>query len=298
MAYDVLTCNITRGNTGKQDCTENFGVVDMFAVVPESFEIATQTLAETEATWTTAINAAKSTRLYPLFGHFNGDIEQEGRISAEGWNGKTRTVRQGKTSGTYSLDDISWYNHKQLMTFNGSTGLAAYRFTSNGYIQGWTNDDTKFLPIPLADFNVNDRTEANGEDIDYSSIFIEYKNFSYHWNENGVWVKPTAFDPLLLNGVKDVRLAGTVGATGMTLTVTGAADGVGVAGLLGANFNFYADAAPTVPITVVVGAEPSVGTYTLTWADQTGTGAMSFELFDQPVGTNGYESINILTATL
>ena len=84
MAYLELGCSSTnKGNTGKQDCVEDFGRDDLLVIVPDTYEIATKTLAETESTWITLFNAASATRGYPLFGHFDAEFEQEGRVSED-----------------------------------------------------------------------------------------------------------------------------------------------------------------------------------------------------------------------
>ena len=294
MAYNTVTCGVNAGNTGKQSCLENFGQVELLLLVDKDFEIATSAAAILEATYTAAINASKATRMYPLFGHFNAEFEQEGRVSQEGWAGKSRTVRSGKNKATFTFVDIPFYNHLELRKHNGRTDLAVIRVTANGYIQGWSEDGTIMKGLPISDFYVNTRTDHDGSEIDASSVFIEYSG--NHWDDSGVYVKPTAFDPLLLEGIKDVELSGTLAATAATITVQGTSDGVGVAGLVAANFNLYSDAAPTVPITVVVDTDNGDGTYDLTWASI--TGAHSLELFTQPAGTGGYESSNVVSTTV
>lgn len=295
MAYNELSCGDNAGNTGKQNCFENFGQDELLIIVPDTFEIATKVLAETEATWITAINAATATRAYPLFIHFNAEFEQEGRVSEDGWAGKAETVRAGKNKATFTLENISFYNHKELRKHNNRTNLAYYKVSSNGYIKGWSKDGVKFLPLPLSDFYVNDRNNSDGSNIDRTSVSIEERDGS-KWNDTGAWVKPSAFDPLLLDGIKDVSITGTLAATSSTVTVEGASDGIGVVGLVAANFNLYDDAAPTVPISVVVAADNLDGTYDLTWASI--SGAHTLTLFGQPIGTNGYEAIDEINTTV
>ena len=295
MAYNELSCATDVGNTGKQNCVENFGQDELLVVVPDTYEIATKTLAETEATWTTLINAAVATRGYPLFGHFNAEFDQEGRVPEEGWAGKSETVRAGKNKATFTMENISFYNHKELRKHNTRTGLGIFRITSQGYIKGWSDDGLVFKPFPLSDFYVNDRNDSDGSIIDRTSVFIEEADGS-KWNDSGVWVKPTAFDPLLLDGIKDCTITGTLAATAATITVRGASDLVGVTGLLAANFNLYDDAIPGTPITVVVGADNGDGTYDLTWAPI--SGAHTLTLFAQPVVTAGYEAIDEINTTV
>lgn len=295
MAYNELTCIGTAGNTGLQDCVENFGAWEKILLVNQGFEIDTQANALLEATYITAINAAVATRMYPLFEHFNLEADSEERVQEEGFAGKTETVREGKDRVTFTFVNVAFYNHKELRKHNNRKNLAGYIVTSQGYVLGRSVDGTKFLPLDFSDFYVNKRTISDGTNIDRTSIRIEFKD-PKQWNDDGVWVLPTAFDPLLLEGIKDVRLSGTLGATGATVTVQGASDTVGFLGLVDANWNLYTDAAPTTPI-AVTSVDNSDGTYTLTWADQTGND-INLELFNQPAGTNFVESVNILEASV
>lgn len=297
MAYNELTCIGTAGNTGLQDCVENFGTWDKLLLVNQGFEIDTQSNALLEATYTTAINAAKATRMYPLFEHFNIEPDSEERIQEEGFAGKVETVREGKDRVTFAMVNIAFYNHKELRKHNNRKNLAVYIVTSQGYILGRSIDGTKFLPLDLSDFYVNKRTFSDGTNIDRTSVYMVFKD-AKQWNDDGVWVQPTDFDPLLLEGIKDVRLVSDAGltATGATVTVQGASDTVGYIGLVSANFQLYTDAAPTVDIAVTA-VDNSDGTYTLTWADQTGNG-INLTLFEQPTGTGFAESVNTLTASV
>lgn len=295
MAYNELTCIGTAGNTGLQDCVENFGTWDKLLVVNQGFEIDTQANALLEATYTTAINAAVATRMYPLFEHFNLEADIEERVQEEGFAGKVETVREGKDRVTFTMTNIAFYNHKELRKHNNRKNLAVYIVTSQGYILGRSIDGTKFLPLDLSDFYVNKRTISDGTNIDRSSVYIVFKD-AKQWNDDGVWVKPTAFDPILLEGIKDVSLSGTLTATGATVTVQGASDTVGFLGLVDANWKLYTDAAPTVNI-AVTSVDNSDGTYTLTWADQTGN-SINLTLFAQPAGTNFAETDTILTGSV
>ena len=295
MAFNELSCGSNAGNTGLQNCNENFGQWDKILLVPDDFEIATKATAILEATYTTAINAAVATRMYPLFDHFNAEPDQEERVQEEGWAGKTETAREGKDRVTFMFKNVSFYNHKELRKHNNRVNLACYIVTSQGYVLGRSVDGTKFLPLSISDFYVAKRNFSDGSTIDRSSIRVEFKDAS-QWNDDGVWVKPIAFDPLLLEGIKDVSITGVLAATAETVTVVGASDRIGVVGLIAANFSLVADAAPTVLIAVVVGADNLDGTYDLTHASITGAHTMT--LVNQPIGTGGYEAIDSISTSV
>ena len=287
MGYFELSCVGSGGNTGLQECDEDFGRDELFIIVPDTHEIATKTLAETESTWTTLFNAAVATRGYPLFLHFNAEFDNEDRVQEEGWAGKTKTVRDGKKRGTFTFKDVPMYNHIELRKHNNRTGVALYKVTANGYIKGWTDDETVFKPFPISEFRVNDRTDDDGASSDKTTIFIEEQDGS-KWNDSGRYVKPSDFDPLLFDGIKDcsVTIASEI-ATGGTITVKSASGQVGVVGLVDANFELYEDATPTVKVAVTA-VDNSDGTYTCTWSAV--SGACTIKLFDQPIGTSFYES--------
>lgn len=295
MAYNELECGTNKGNTGLQNCKENFGKWEKILLVDSDFEIDTQANALLEATYVTAINSAVAVRMYPLFDHFNAEFNSEERVAEEGWGGKSETVREGKDKMTFTFENISFYNHKELRMHNDRNSLGIYIVTAQGYVLGRSSDGIKFLPLTLSDFYVDKRSMSDGSNIDRTSVYVEFSD-AKQWNDDGVWVKPSAFDPLLLDGVKDCSISGVLAGTSSTVTVVGASDQVGVVGLVAANFNLYDDAAPTVPLAVTVGTDNGDGTYDLTWSVI--SGAHTLELFDQPIGTNGYESIDEINTTV
>ncbi len=295
MAYLTLDCGSNFKNTGLQDCTEEFGHWKKIIVCDSDFEIADKATALLEATWQTAINAG-SGRIYPFPGNFNFEGDQEERVQEDGWAGESETVREGKDRGTFTFKDTAFYNHVALRTHNQRSRPSIYIVTSQGYILAYSNDIEagKFLPQSLSDFYVNKRTISDGDTKDRSGVFIEFADAT-QWNDRGVYVKPTDWDPLLLDGVKDVRLSGTLAATTETITVVGASDGVPVAGLVDANFRLYDDSDPDTAIAVTA-VDNSDGTYTTTHASITGAHTMT--LFDQPIGTSGYEAVNSVSTTV
>lgn len=294
--YFELDCTGNGGNTGKQKCDEDFGRDELFVLVPSSYEIATKELAETEATWVTLFNAAVATRGYPLFLHFNVEFDNEERISEEGWAGKTKTVRDGKKRGTYTFKNVPFYNHQELRKHNDRTSLAVFKITANGYIKGWTDAGTVFKPFPLSEFHVNDRSDDDGESTDKTSIFIEEQD-GKKWNDKGRYVKPADFDPLLFaeDGIRDcsVTIADEDATTG-NITIKGVSDQVGIVGLVAANFRLYDAAVPGTPISVAI-TDNLDGTYDGVWSTISGAHVMT--LFDQPIGTGGYQATPLDSGT-
>lgn len=296
MAFLELECGTNLGNTGLQDCLEEFGHWKKIVITNGDFEIPDKATALLEATWITAINAAKSVRIYPLPGNFNFEADQEDRVQEDGWAGESETVREGKDRGTFVFKDTAFYNHRELRKHNTRRNPSIFIFTSQGYILAYSEnlETGKFLPQSLSDFYVNKRTISDGNTKDRSGVFIEFAD-AKQWNDKGVWIKPLDWDPLLLDGVKDARITGTLLGTTETVTVVGASDGVGVIGLVDANFSLVDDLAPTVLISVSA-VDNGDGTYATTHAPITGAHTMTLD--GQPIGTAGYEAINSINTVV
>jgi len=294
MNYNVIDCGVERGNTGLPNCFEDFGGWKKIVIGPADTEIDTKANAMLEATWIALANSAKVTRVFPMPMNFIVEEAGEELIIETGTFGDKRMVREGKEGIKIMLDRIALYLHKKLRTHNGANSLGFAIVTENGYIIGRSEDDVKFQFIPLSWFHVDKMTKPLGDSFSKTPINLEWD--AKYINDQGVAIKPTAFDPMLLDGVLDVSITGALGATGATITVKGAVDGIGIVGLVGANFNLYADAAPTVAKTVTLGTDNLDGTYDLTWASI--TGAHTLTLFGQPVGTLGYEAIDSISTTV
>ena len=71
MNYDQITCGTNGGNTGLQNCAENFGTYNKIIIAPAGTQIDTMANALLNATWVSLCNAAKSERIYPFLGIFN-----------------------------------------------------------------------------------------------------------------------------------------------------------------------------------------------------------------------------------
>ena len=294
MAYNTLNCGTNLGNTGLQKCKEDFGVWEKLILVPADLEIESEANGLLEETWIDLINSAMSSRAFPLPIHFNAEPNVEEAQYAEGWNGKQSFVREGKDIVKFTLEDIAFYNHKELRKHNGRSNLGVYILTSNGYILGYSKDDTKFLPLSLEDFRVEKRSFSDGSDVDRTMINVVFGD-AKEWNDNGVWLKPTLWNPLLLDGVKDVSLTATlVTATGCTINVAGVSDGVALLGLALSDFSLIKDSDSSVVTITSVTPTATAGEYTIVYPSITGT--HSLNLVNQPAMTlKGYESIAAAT---
>jgi len=296
MAYNELTCGANLGNTGLQNCKENFGYWKRLILAPADSFIDTQENALLDATWETKINDDVAVRFYPLPENGLFEPEQEATVYEELMAGKKEFIREGKDRFTSSLINISLHNHKELRKHNGRSNLGVFILTSEGYILGYTDDGVKLYPLSLDEFRVEKRTIATGENIDRTKLYVSFSDSS-QWNDRGAWVKPTAFNPITdLLGIKDVKLTVTNQTTsGATVRVVGFSDNIGVENLVLADFVLVTSAGAAVSITSVT--EIGDGYYTLVFTALAGGHVLDLE--NQPaMTTKGYETLDSVTFTI
>lgn len=295
MAYNDLNCTTSWGNTGKKTCKEDFGYVARIIITPDDWSIDTAANAILEATWTTAINADIADRIYPLQIFFSLEEDSEETIYIDGVGGQKIKVRDGVDS-LKGLVDLPLCLHQAYRTHNGRN-LKAIRVTSNGYIQGTSSDDTKFEPMSLSLFEVEKQTGAgNGDNVPMTPVKVIFSDPT-EWNDRGVWVKPTAFNPLTaLDGLQDVTLTCTSPTvSGCVLTVTTTCDNVGVDGLVKEDFVLTDDAGGAETITTLTGL--GNGVYTI--AATLGADGYILTMKDPAdATTKGYEATSTATFTV
>ncbi len=289
--YNQVICLENLGNTGDAGCAENFGIKRGVMLVPKGTEIATSTLALTENTWTDLINATRVERGYPLPLVFTLESNTEDEVYAEGI-GVREFVRYGSKGYTFTLQKNSFGNHKELFTFKGSD-WAAYFFTDNGYIQGISKDNVKFLPIPLSDFRVKLQSDATADDIARTMVTMTFQNPD-DWDNFGVWVKPDNFDPKDFKGIIPAVLTSiTALTTTIKFSVYTRYANEPITGLVQTDFMYG-----------IIGAisaftDNGDGTYTLTPTTVFTAGASTITMDSQPdLSIAGYEAAEVLSFTV
>lgn len=242
MAFNDLNCSTSWSNTGKKTCYEDFGWDAKLIITPDDGLVDTEANAILEATWITKINADEAGRFYPLQIFF--DIEQEDTETSyqEGAGGGQIKTGEGKRS-LRGFVKLPLCMHQAYRTHNNRISLKAFIVTSKGYIKGTSSDSTKFEPFSLNLFEVEKQTTAGkGDTVPMTPVRVVFEDAT-EWDDNGVWVKPTAFNPLTaLDGLQDVTLAVTSPTiAGFTLTVLTTCDNVGVEGLVKEDFTLADD---------------------------------------------------------
>jgi len=301
MAYNELTCGTNAGNTGLQDCAENFGYFAKFVIVPNGTEFATQTDALDETDWITLLNKIKSERGYPTPETVTIELDQEATVYQELIAGKREFVRNGKDRFKVMFEAISMHNHKELQKHNNRNLLSVYIVTSNGYILGYSLDGVKMLPLQVDELTFEKMAFSDGDTRTRSSMSIVFSD-SDQWNKYGVWVAPAkkttlSWDPIAeIVGVKDVSITATATTgTGLTATVLGTSDMKPVTGLVTADFSLKTAAG--VVVTVTGSTDNGDGTYAITYGAI--TGAHVFTLKNQPSMTTKFiEAYNSATFTI
>jgi len=296
MSFEI-TCTSSQSNTGIPRCKEDLGYPKKFIFVPRGTEITTEALANTKATWTTLFNAAKADRGYPFPVTIKNEPAANEPVYEELIGGRKEFVALKAGQSKYSLELTSLCYMKKLMTFNNGT-WAVYIIDSNGRIWGLTDSTgLKFLPQDCF-LRVDSPEMPTDASIGKIPVTLQIANPTL-FNEMGVSVKPTAFDPETeLLGLQDVTLtAGAITATTWVMTVKTTCDLVEVSGLVAGDFLIATAAAPTVDITHTTVESPD-GTYTHTYATQ--SGALVCNLKNQPaMTTKGYEAgTTNITATI
>jgi hypothetical protein len=203
-------------------------------ICPRGTSIATQTLAETEATWTTLINSARAARVYPFpkWNKFESPVEDT--IFFEG-DVERLAIREGnvRMTATYiSLDDCRL---KAFRSFNGGE-WSAYFITEKGFIFGKSSNGTLFEPFDIKLHTANQNWPATGKDPYMTKVFIDLL-YPEDWTDRGISALPTAFDARNMEGLTDCILTtsepSAAGASAtFKLTVTTACEGAAVTGLV------------------------------------------------------------------
>lgn len=237
----AITCATLIKNTGHSDCSVNYGKDTMHILVPRGTEIATATLAETLATWTTGINAVSASRFRPLMPAWRSEFTQDEPVFQTGDYGDEEYLYTNANKDTFYLKGsriTPKLNSNYQSLSNGQ--WAAYIVTSNGYIKGKTTDGVKFLPINVSFRMLPQRknTDAEGAELAYT-IRVDSVD---DWNLYGAAVKPTAWNPKTdLEGLLDVNLSvnGTPSGTAIEIDVKTDLNDLGVSGFAVGDFLFY-----------------------------------------------------------
>ena len=150
MAYNSPSCVAVLGKTGLSNCKDELTQDAMLVWTTNTFEFASESSAETEADWITAINLGTVFPM-PIFDEVEPAIEED--VIQETAVGVRLFVREGKYGGI-GRAITALCNLANLRTFNEVTGRA-FIVTGNGKIWGTSPDGAKFKGFSLSEFHVS-----------------------------------------------------------------------------------------------------------------------------------------------
>lgn len=262
MAYNAPNCVAVLGNTGLSNCLDELTYDAMLVWTTASFEFASETSAETEADWLTAINAG-TVYPFPIFDEIEPAIEDD--VEEELGTGVSLFVREGKYGGIgrakTALCDLP-----DLRTFNEVSGRA-FIVTGNGKVYGTSPDGAKFRGFTLSKFHISYLKGTDGT----TARKVEYRYQFKNPTEMGDFpaVPQLTWDPLTqLTGVVDVVVAevGTSVEGLVVASVTRECDGEAVTGLVEGDFTLLASDGTTELLPADGYTDNADGTYSFVFS--------------------------------
>lgn len=284
MAYNDIDCTANRSNTGLANCTDDLGADVRLMWTTESFEFATESDAEDQSKWETAINN-KYMSPFPIFDEIEpaeeDDVEQETAL------GISKFVREGKYGGIGRFE-LALCNLAKLRTYNESLGRA-FIITENGKVLGTSPDGVKLKGFKLSKFHTSKLKGTDGSTVRWVELRYQMKNTNeladYAASPSLTW------DPLELLGIFDVTLAiSTSSSASLVVSVTRGCDGESVSGLVEADFTLL-DSGSSEQLPADSFTDNGDGTYTFGFAPVLSADTYSINLKTPAAQTTGgYES--------
>jgi hypothetical protein len=233
--FNQFTCTANGEITGiSENCNKVIAPTAKLLLTTYDFEIASADLANTKATYTTAIEAETMFPL-PLIEQTDNNSEEPVYFTSD-ITGKQTKVRESKQNHTHRI----MFNaclHKRLKNgFDGAT-MRVIEVDNNEVLIGTTPDNIKFIGQEVL-VSVDDWVPAAGDTPAFTPIRLNF-NVNEERQRNIATVE-SDFGALELNGVQPATLAtvGTPNATTIVVDVKTACDGVGINGLLVGDFIF------------------------------------------------------------
>lgn len=287
MAYNQYSCAVEDfANTGFDKCNRSLGAIAMIILTTDDFHIDTEAQALTYAAWETGIQARTVFPL-PKVWSFTDQSEKDAyETSPLGWK---KLGKEGLYGGEFLLD-APLGMQIALRSFNGAD-LRVFYVDINGNILGMST-----LGVILQGYKVG---LFNCEGMSSVTAAGETRKIVVHLDEStpkdrddyGVVVYPTAFNPLELEGLKDVDL--TVVTASATHIVFDAKTHLGQVGVTGLIFT---------DVTAPTGASSMAAHATIAGRyDITGTGMATGTLDligPATLGVKGIMSSGVITVTV
>ena len=259
--YNQYSCSVADwANTGLDKCASGLGAVKLIILTPHSFSISTEALAKTLATWTAGI---QSRTVFPLPMVWSATDQSEKDTYETSPLGMKKLGHKGTYGGEYLLD-APLGMQIGLRSFNGAD-LRVFYVDINGNILGMSLDGVTMKGYKVGMFNVEGMTNPVTKEETKKIILSIWEDTPTDRKDYGVAVKPTAFNPLELEGLKDVYLTviGTPTSSSIVVDVKTVLGEIGLSGLVLADF--VETTVPGVPHTIsgITAHATIAGRYTL-----------------------------------
>lgn len=253
-----MDCFVRRKNIGRSSCVINVSLMNQMLIVPDAFE-ATEVEAADLAFWQALLletNEDERGYLFPAFA--NVEPASEETVYAQ-TPLKDVKVRDGKYQYRFLLD-TDLCTHKNMRTHNGN-GRRVIFFDIEGQAIGTEKSNGNFTGLKLSLLNVEKLRVNDGTNPTYSPVYVVIKD-NKDLDDRG-WIIDGSFVNEL-NPLTDVTLTlSSVAAGSFKVAVTNSCDGVGISGLLVADFVVRTAAGVAQSVTTAVPDALSPWIYTL-----------------------------------
>lgn len=264
----LSVCTTNLSNLGHGGCATSNPFLDPIALIltNKSFSFPTEADFATSTKWTDGIAAGT---VFPLQGITEYEDQSEETQYYESPTGNRVVRRLGKYRFVFRFNKPLEV-HKKLQSFRNAD-LRLFIVDSNGNIWGTNPSTTVVKGFQVALFNPEKLTMPGADGTPaWTALTIDLYD-PQEWNEYGVYVNPSTWNPTDLQALVDVHLeqVGTATATSLTVgvyyydgfTSAGAINKVGISGLAFLDFAIVGSGT----LGVVGGwADKGDGTYTFT----------------------------------
>jgi hypothetical protein len=239
----LSVCTANLSNLGSGGCSTSNPFLDPIALIltNKSFSFSTQANFATEAQWTAGITAGT---VFPLQGIVEYEDQSEETQYYESPTGNRVIRRLGKYRFLFRFNKPLTV-HRKLQAFRNAD-LRMFIVDSNGNIWGTNPTGTVVKGFQVSMFNPEKLTMPGADGTPaWTGISVDLYD-PQEWNEYGVYVNPTTWNPTDLEALVDVALeqVGTAYAASLTVgvyyydgyTSAGAVNKIGISGLAFADF--------------------------------------------------------------
>lgn len=252
---------LDKKNLGLSACAQLPQMPRGMITTPASFK-ATPTQAVDPAFWQAALKALATNRIYlwPFFDDFKDNSE---KAVYQMTPLSVIPVRDGRYDFEFDIAQ-NLCLHKAMFTHRSNTGRV-FLFDVNGNLFGTTDSNGNFVGFNVLMLNTEKLILSNGTVATMSPIRLVLAN-NLEVDQSGALLTASFVNSLIRLTDVDLTVVGTPAASGtLVVDVTQSCDGVGVSGLVLADFVFKKTdgTAQTTPATTAVESTTVPGRYTL-----------------------------------